>query len=1054
MPKFNFVPKNLYYNIPVVDIADMRFPESMRKRVSEALTAAFTIAQNRTQFARNREGRERGFSYHNKGFSLEGIGGTFFLGHIVYSYLQCPYDGLTIYNLLPSPRNEILIHPTTKRAVPRRLATVDLIRDLNPITSSYNEEQANYFIRLMQLPAYEESNFAKHDHQAVLECLNGIANLPILMGEEEPVILYNTLAFFVRMAMRLWFGNGRTLEFIRDREEHLPDDIADGIYLDYEQIDLVDLAMCDENHPIEGACATAFRHWLSSSAQLELTKALSEFSKLPYTGEITFVGQTIPDEFFQKFTTAIIDQIISIVKYAAIFHSQGVTFFREYPRVSRIMKSMHLDPKLASAIGRTVDPAFFFGWYSGITDLTPSVVQDYLDEFLSKHNDILLLWKEFLATHYHSPDENIVFAPVVTGLYAVNSFGQKEIYSYAVVAPYDKMATRINIYPEGESVVDDMYSSLQDNATRFNKTERVVEALRPPEGHRYNIDQESWDFNPQLLDLMRRSLWELELNYVNDKYESVELRYHQYAFLIIPKLNIELPFVINVFDGYARLPYAWSKVPVPVASLDIPQLAFAFTREEASQVDNTGEDEVLTKLYLERLDRLAAGKVIGRRMITILPELTKAARFAWNAYIATAFPMTADKCLQKIRVSANYETLNRATRVREFTEGDIAIQIAEHNATVQRTAAVMVFPREIEVAYPVNLNELDSRDRNAAVRNFSRNYRRDGIIYYSGSGRGARVLTRNRFASFMEDYVVGVTRLRFEEEYFAGLGKFIDTNNPDNLTISFTSPFFEADPRVTAGLILGDGCEEDFYDPYGPEKTPIMCSFMALSGIIYHLASNSYTSFFGANHGINYYAAQNLIDIVRFWMTLNENGSPSESDGILVRGHFSNIIHSFQSCFNTACELVGRFSTLDPEFRVPTYERPGLIEALRNSYHLSDVKYDNEGVLPEVDNIDLLARFQRELFEAVASIVNTNENVFFSRAGFLHVPLYFGDLFRLLNDKRYGYVRGLSLKTKPIEFNVTSLPSMRDSGCTRSLKAIVNSFANTHFENLIRYLGA
>lgn len=994
----------------------MQFPEHMRKRVAEALTTAFSIAQNRTQFARNRDGHERGFSYHNKGFSLEGIGGTFFMGHIVYSYLNCPYDGVTIYNLLPYTGNRILIDPETFRAIPANLAPAELVARLNPITSHYTEGQAAAFIRLMQLPAYAESNFAKHDHVAVRDCLQQIGDLPYLNGVDEPVILYNALVFFVKMANRLWFYNGEVLNFTYERGDIGPADPGTGFELDYQCLDLVESALCDEHHPIEETCAHAFYSWLSSTAQLDIVKCYAEFSKLQYSGDITFVGQTIPDEFFEKFTTAILDNMSNIVKYAALFHSQGVTFFREYARVSRIMKAMYLDPKLASAIGRKVDPAFFFGWYSGAIDLTPSVVQDYLDEFYTRHGEIIELWRSFLTTHYHMPDENVAFAPIVTGLYSINGYGQKEIYSYSVVAPYDKMATKINVYPEGESIVDDMYSSLQDNSIRFSKTDRVIEALRPPHPDRFLIDIESWEFNPRLDDLMRRALWEPEVNYINDTLESVELRYHAIAYLLIPKLNIELPYVINVFEGYARLPYAWNKIPVPVASLELPQLAFAFTREEASEIDNTGEDEYLTKLYLQRLDKLAAGKVIGRRMLTILPELTKAARFTWNSYIATSFPITADKCLQKIRVTANYNTLPS--------------RVVNH-----RTVSEMTFPRVIELAYPINVNELDSRDRNMAIRNYSPSFRRNGIIHYGARDAlsGSRVLTRNPFTNFMENYVIAISRVRFEEEYFTGLGKFIDVNNPDNITIMFTSPFFEADPRVREGIIIGDGVEEDFYDPFGPEKNAIVSSFMALSGIVFHLATNGHNSFFGPLHPINIWAMRNFADVYRFWQTLNPEGSPSESDGLLVRGRFANILHEFAPVYAAIRDIIDAHN-LNEQNRIDNI--PDRVD------------------LNSLLTVELISNFSTSFFTAIRNVTFQNENIFFSRAGYIHYPLFFGDLYRLLTEKRFGYVRGLSLQTKPITFNITSIPSMRDTNATQSLKAVANSFANIYFENFLRFMGA
>lgn len=996
-----FVPKTLEAYLPTINGANIRLPQGMEKQLEEMFLAAFKIAQEKVKFSRDRRGENSGYTYNTKGISLEGIGATFFQGQVIYNILHCPAEGMTVYDLLPTESNELVVMPDTLEVSPRDALDPATVARMRPITAVYTDEQAQVFRTLYNLAAFNESNFARHDHDLVRDCVLEIGNLPYLAGEHHASVIYNAIVFYAYMSNLLWFDN--YTEAPRN-----PADPAHGLIANFERIDLVQAALATTDADA-AALINPFRCWLSSTLHLELAEAMFKFSTERFKGDVTLVGYNIPDSFFQTFVTGLLKSLSAHVRYSMILDTEGESFFRELPRVSRIMKAIDFEPKLKSSIEHNVKDVYKFGFFNGVEDLTPSLVNDFLTSFNYKHSNIIPLWEKFIENFYHKPGQ-VEMLPIVGAYYSINSHGQKEVYSHYTLPPYDRMATRVNTYPDGEQRSEDMFASIPDGLTRFISTERIIRAYLPEEegeeitvppsiqrGDTEVIFNDGWEMHPRLLELIRRSLYELEVRIINDQMTSVDIRYYRNAYLLIPKMNMQLPYVINFHRGIAQNPYSWNKVRVNVDTLTAAQLAFAFTRNELAKLalDNITDDAQLEKLYLDRLSKLVSGKILGHRTLVVLPPITRATLFSWNAFVATSMPLTAAKCLHKVRVSCNYDELNNLSPANEIL--------------LRNGAVSLTLPRRIVVPYPVNLSELSTQDREA-VAGRDPNFRRTRVLRYSDR---CSVDTRQLFAEFMPDYQLGLTEIELDDQFFINYGKLANPAADTSVTMHFTSVFFDNDQFVNGVMVIGNGAEEDFFDPYGFSQSAIMSSFIALTGVLFAMATTGQSNAFGPLHGIYNVAARNLIDIVQFWSELNPSGTPAESDAILVRGTFGQLVEIFQNTRNAALELISNELTIE---RVST--------------------------------------FRGALFTAINDITLRGQNIFVTEAGFIHNPLFFGDLIRLLRDKRFGVQRGLSLKAKPYTFNVYELPVMRDSNSTAAVKSWANSSLNVILENLMRYIAS
>lgn len=713
-----------------------------------------------------------------------------------------------------------------------------------------------------------------------------------------------------------------------------------------------------------------FQHHVLSQVYNDLIDALQQTSLISRHAEFTTSGPQIALDFFNSWTDSVIKSLAQLTSSWYDLRTKGSAFFSEYKRYHLLAKCLTLKPELLVSRTPTKGQQFLLGFFEGDVDLSKGEVDDFLSHFESEYATLISLWVSFVDTYY-SLESKIPggLKPSVTA-YCAEIGGSNTIYGMVLSSPFSRTSVSIKHYHNGREYGDVNVSIPNTSSSRIINTKTVDETVKGVKTSLFDVEC------ADLFTLMKMNLRTPIIEKRSPSSDIWRLYWNEKVTLIVPPINPvsnhKLAWSPGDFpaDASVYVPYT-----VDLEKLSARDIMFVFRVDEFSISHGYPDSDVRLKdMFEKRLQDLCVSAALGPQHLIKQVTITRATVMSTAALFAATNPRSSEYLMKFVEVDVDFSSLD----------------------TVQ-VGADLIVPRDLLIPFPYSTLSSDADQVEIMKRN-TVDGRFPCLLPIEGKDKesiltcdGVTVDLNAKYTIFSPDMYLGVSKLKLHQHIFTDLCHQLSSTEKD-WKVRLTSLLSKTEESVLYMTYTDNSTEMDFVDPYPGLAAPdasIQLLASVLTDTLFSQISSPMSSF-----AIDLTrSAKILQDIYTFWkLCLGQNGRVAFSGKFIINQTWKQMVQIFADTYEKSLEVIKVWNS--------TY------------------KDEQERMIAVAEVNAIFAHsFRKACFN-----MREDSPVFWSKSGFQLEKLYFGDVYRLLEDKLAGRLRYAMKPMSMVDIRYVGLP--------------------------------
>lgn len=928
------------------------------------------------------------YAYHRSPLDWFGDHGYYRLAAFINMYLHSPYNGTDIYtmikhNLGSDVMSETLTGVGKKKTVDLGSTIADDSTVMTALKYFYEKEAFNYLsVREMKIGD-------------IKGYIDDIRNASGYKGKTFGVTAFNLLRFHCSQIYHFWL-----------RPSYIDKDGTKRPNFIEFKYRIFDLYTCQNNCDFKNF----FIADLVSLNYIELISGMIDLQSTFSQCELTYDGFKMAIEFFHEWTTRVMEIAKTVTVNRYLLQTFGDAFFSKLSEYVKYNVAYQYNPKLFE--GRICAPSSDYNAVSicftqdADLSLDDSTLESDVQLFEKTFTELLQLFCNFVNKYYHNVTLDRSLGQPSAIAYYTEDQGVKKIYGFTLSDPHSDLNPVYEIYDDGSRASTNYIKESESSMVRIVKTPVLDDMYK---GIRSTVLTERCPLYLELVKRNVRSLNAIRKTLTGNQYK---LQFSKHAYLLIAPSNPVQEFVYDYHGlgqtGIVQDTQLYTIRVCDVDAIDFHDLPFLVSATEYDTMRLSTKSEDMFHAYTSKIlqSMIKPSVRLPYRYVQDVP-VTRAVLISALALLAMANPSASDKMLNFLNVKPDFKSLD--PRIYGNT-----IRIPRH--------LYLPFLYKKEYSTSKQMSQMKSNKLDSSFNRIITTEASSNALYNTN----CEVNLDQLYHSTTVNGYMGISKVDLMLAINSESWILKDDSSSDYFIIQYASMFEKLTEDMIGYQFLFGLNEQDFYDPC-PSLNVFETIYSLLTGVYTDLKMSSLNQ---EADKVDWLTSLSILSKIELFYTKYlvhaMNVLVTEHARLIIDYTWGDFYNKMKPAFEFARTKLDVISKGMTSINDKDLEK-GFFELERRSY--SDISITSDEIATLLNTIGSL---------------QSNANIFWSEHGFNTTPLFFGDAFKLLEDKLYGRPRMPMTGWNPgmdLIIPGNALPAVKDSTIATNIKRmIVNNF--------------